>query len=59
MWDLDYVSKQDEFDKLLQESTELANLDEAFKESYIDIIKRFYNMFESIFKYYNEVNSFL
>jgi WASH complex subunit strumpellin len=56
MWDLDYVANQDKYDIQLQESTELSNLDEAFRESYIDIIKRFYTMFESIYKYYGNVN---
>ena len=52
MWDLNYIQEQDKYDIMLQESTELMNLDEAFKESYIDIVKRFYNMFESIYKYH-------
>lgn len=52
MWDLNYIAEQDRYDLMLQESTELLNLDEAFKESYIDIVKRFYNMFESIYKYF-------
>lgn len=59
MWDLNYIQEQDKYDLMLQESTELMNLDEAFKESYIDIVKRFYNMFESIYKYHQMLNVFL
>ena len=43
----------------LQESTALLNLDDAFKEQYIDIVKRFYEMFESVYKYYEMLNVFL
>jgi len=30
----------------------LIEVDEQFKESYLDIIERFYNLFESIYLYY-------
>jgi WASH complex subunit strumpellin len=43
----------------LQENVHLLNLDESFKESYQDIIKRFYQLFESIYKYYTIVSAFL
>jgi WASH complex subunit strumpellin len=59
MWDLNYIAEQDRYDLMLQESTELLNLDEAFRESYIDIVKRFYNMFESIYKYFQMLQVFL
>ena len=31
---------------MINDSVELSELDESFKESYFDIIKRFYDMFE-------------
>lgn len=37
----------------------LIELDEAFKETYLDIIERFYNMFESIYNYYMLVQTYL
>lgn len=30
----------------------MIEVDEQFKESYLDIIERFYNLFESIYLYY-------
>jgi WASH complex subunit strumpellin len=37
----------------------LIDVDEQFKESYLDIIERFYTLFESIYLYYQEINSFI
>jgi len=34
-------------------------LDESFKESYMEIIDRFYTLFESIYKYYTTVTTYL
>lgn len=37
----------------------MIELDEGFKETYIEIIERFYNMFESIYNYYTLVITYL
>jgi WASH complex subunit strumpellin len=37
----------------------MIELDEGFKETYIEIIERFYNMFESIYNYYSLVITYL
>jgi len=37
----------------------LIDIDEQFKESYLDIIERFYTLFESIYFYYVEINEFI
>ena len=37
----------------------MSELDDSFKESYYDIIKRFYDMFEQIYLFYGSVTSYL
>jgi len=33
-------------------------LDEGFRESYMEIIERFFNLFESIYNYYKDFKTF-
>jgi len=42
-------------DEQIQSSIELIEIDEQFKDSYLDIIERFYTLFENIYQYYCEV----
>ena len=44
---------------MINDSVSLTELDESFKESYFDIIRRFYDMFEQIYLFYNSVNQYL
>lgn len=46
-------------DEMIQSNIDLIEIDEQFKESYLDIIERFYTLFESIFQYYQEINEFI
>ena len=50
---------QDQCDEKIQSNIELIEIDEQFKESYLDIIERFYSLFESIYRYYAEINEFV
>ena len=50
---------QDMVDERIQTSTDLIEIDEQFKESYLDIIERFYALFESIYAYHKETNEFI
>ena len=55
LFDMKYLNDQkyqDECDNALRDDIELIEVDEQFKESYLDIIERFYNLFESIYLYY-------
>jgi WASH complex subunit strumpellin len=54
--DQDY---QDSCDEKIQGSIDLIEIDEQFKDSYLDIIERFYSLFESIYQYYAEINEFV
>ena len=44
---------------MINDSVELSELDESFKESYFDIIRRFYDLFEQIYLFYTSVNQYL
>ena len=46
----------DKFDAMINDSVELTELDESFKESYFEIIQRFYDLFEQIYLFYSSVN---
>lgn len=59
MYDLDYVKNQEAYDQQIQQSHTLIQLDDGFKETYIDVIQRFYLLFESIYNYYTSVTTFL
>jgi WASH complex subunit strumpellin len=37
----------------------LIDVDEQFKEAYLDIVERFYTLFESIHHYLSEINEFI
>lgn len=54
--DQDY---QDQCDERIQSNIELIDIDEQFKESYLEVIERFYTLFESIYQYYLEINDFI
>lgn len=62
MFDMTYLldqEKQDACDERLQASIDLIDIDEQFKESYLDIVERFYTLFESMYYYYQEINEFI
>lgn len=44
---------------MINDSVELSELDDSFKESYFDIIRRFYALFEQIYIYYTNVTTYL
>ena len=52
LFDLSFLHKMDLIEKTINDSAELLELDETFKESYLDLIKRYYALFENIFQYY-------
>ena len=59
LFDLSYLHKMDFIEKTINDSAELLELDETFKESYLDLIKRYYALFENIFQYYQQITSFM
>lgn len=62
LFDMNYLLDPDFMDKCndrIQGSIDLIEIDEQFKESYLDIIERFYALFESIHQYYLEIKEFI
>lgn len=59
LFNLEYIQDCDRFDNMINDSVELTELDESFKESYFEIIKRFYMLFEQIYLFYTQVNQYL
>lgn len=58
LFDLEYIKDCDRIDNMINDSVELTELDESFKESYFEIIKRFYDMFEQIYLFYVSVTQY-
>ena len=59
MFDLSYVQDPDKYDKYVSDNADLLELDESFKESYLEIIQRFYTLFEGIYNYYTNLQGYL
>ena len=59
LFDFTYLKNQDAFDNKIQQSVTTIELDENFRESYVEIIERFYQLFESIYTYYRDYKSLI
>ncbi len=59
LFDFDYFKGSDYYDNKIDSRPELQDLDEAFRENHIEILRRFYLAFESIHKYVTDLNRFL
>lgn len=59
IFDCTYIDRAEEYEDEIQNNVELIELDENFRESYIDIIERFYQLYVSIFRYYQDFVRFI
>lgn len=59
LFDFAYLKNQDVFDAKIQNNIDLIDLDENFRESYMEIIERFFQVFDSIYNYYKEFKTFI
>ncbi|XP_065061996.1 WASH complex subunit 5-like [Rhopilema esculentum] len=57
--DFSYFRSIDLFEHKLNSRPDLQDLDEVFKETHLEILTRFYHVFESIYKYVTDLNRFL
>jgi len=57
--DFIYLKTQDAFENKINQSIQLQDLDEQFRENHIDILTRFFLTFESIHKYSLDLKQFL
>ena len=59
LFDFSYLSNEDALENQIQNSSALLEKDEEFRETHMDILQRFYGLFESIWKYITDLLRFL
>lgn len=59
LFGFDYLKAQDQYDNKIQQNVSTIELDEGFRESYMEIIERFFQLFESIYNYYKDFKTFM
>ncbi|KYQ93508.1 hypothetical protein DLAC_06205 [Tieghemostelium lacteum] len=57
--DFKYLSNPDFYESKIEENRELVDLEADFRENHIDILLRFYHLFESIYKYIKDLERYL
>jgi WASH complex subunit strumpellin len=57
--DFSYFEGPEYYETKIDSSSELQELDEKFRENHVEILTRFYKVFESIHKYVTDLNRFL
>ena len=59
MFDLNDYKNIDGIEAKIQNNIDLIDLEENFRESYMEIIERFFQLFDSIFNYYQDFKTFI
>lgn len=59
LFDFAYLKDQDEFERRVNQSTELTDLDTEFQENNQTLLERVYQLFESILKYHQDLRHFV
>ena len=59
LFDFQYLRQPEEFEKRINDSTDLLDLDQEFQENHQEILTRFYKLFESIWKYQLDISKFI
>jgi len=59
IFDFSYLEKEEMYEKRIGDSPELIERDQDLKDSHLNILRRFYNVFESIVNYYKDLNYYL
>lgn len=54
-----YLKDPDEFERRVNQSTELTDIDTEFQENNQGLLERFYQLFESILKYQQDLKQFV
>lgn len=57
--DFSYFTKQDQFEKHIQNSAELLQRDEDFRQTHFELLDRFFKLFRGVYGYVMELNRFL
>ncbi|PRP74057.1 hypothetical protein PROFUN_08681 [Planoprotostelium fungivorum] len=59
IFDFQYLGKADYFEHIIASNAQLMDLDEEFRDNHVEILKRFYELFESIYKYIKDFTQYL
>jgi WASH complex subunit strumpellin len=59
IFDFSYFKNVDFYEEKIMNSVDLRNLDEEFRESYLEILERFFMLFYSIFQYISDWESYV
>eukprot|EP01035_Chromulina_nebulosa_P017771 gene17771-23373_t len=59
LFDFHYLRDPEEYERKINASSELLELDIEFQENHIEILKRFYLLFESIYKYQFDLSKYV
>mmetsp|Transcript_24845 Transcript_24845/g.36645 ORF Transcript_24845/g.36645 Transcript_24845/m.36645 type:complete len:1170 (+) Transcript_24845:53-3562(+) len=59
LFDFHYLREPEEYEKKINDSLQLLDLDQDFQENHGDILERFYSIFESIWKYQNDLAKYV
>ncbi|KAL4459953.1 hypothetical protein ABPG74_003479 [Tetrahymena malaccensis] len=59
LFDFDYFKNIDTYEDVIQKNPDLVDLDELFKSNYMELLQRFYILFESIYLYHKDLNVFI
>ena len=57
--DFSYFTSVESFNAKLEANGELQDRDEQFRENHLSLLKRFYKVFESVYKYIIDINRLL
>ena len=59
IFDFSYFKKGELYEHTIENKLELMDLDAEFKENHVEILKRFYRLFENVYKYNKDFQQFL
>jgi WASH complex subunit strumpellin len=59
LYDFRYLKSPELYDEKIDSNVELADLDEEFRDVHMAILERFWKLFESIYRYITDFNSFV
>ncbi|KAJ6239983.1 wash complex subunit 5 [Anaeramoeba flamelloides] len=57
--DFQFLQNRSYYESQIENNEQLKDIDEEICDSYFEVIERFYNLFESIYKYGIQINSFV
>lgn len=59
LFDFSYLNRSELYEKRIESDPRLQELDQEFRDNHIEILKRFYMLFESVYRYVNDLLMYL